>query len=115
MRTLFAAAASFTSLIACASPPPAADARAAQAAGAPVIDVRTPDEWAAGHLEQSTLLPLPELDRRLGEVLALVGGDKTKPIVVVCRSGARAEQARALLLKSGFTDVKNAGSWNSLQ
>ena len=93
---------------------PAGDARPAQATGAPVIDVRNPDEWAAGHLERSTLVPLPELERRLGEVEALVGGDKTKPVVVVCRSGARAEKARALLLQNGFTDVRNAGAWTSL-
>ncbi len=116
MRPLFAAAASsLSSLVACAAPATTGDARAAHAAGAPVIDVRNPDEWAAGHLERSTLVPLPQLAGRLGEVEALVGGDKTKPVVVVCRSGARAEQARATLLKNGFTNVTNAGAWTSLR
>lgn len=117
MRPAFTAAvaASFASLLGCAVPAPADDVRQLRAAGAPVVDVRSPEEWAEGHLERSTLVPLPELAGRLGEVEALVGGDKTKPVIVVCRSGARAEKARALLLQDGFTNVKNAGGWTSLR
>lgn len=116
MRPLFAAvAASLGALMGCAAPAPAGDVAAAHAAGAPVLDVRNPDEWAEGHIERSTLVPLPELASRLDEVAALVDGDKTRPIIVVCRSGARAEKARALLLQNGFTDVRNAGSWSTLR
>lgn len=117
MRPAFTAAvaASFASLLGCAAPAPAEDVRQLRAADAPVVDVRSPEEWAEGHLEGSALVPLPELAARLGEVEALLGGDKTKPVIVVCRSGARAEKARAILLQNGFFNVKNAGGWTSLQ
>jgi rhodanese-related sulfurtransferase len=114
MRPLSALASSLASLAACVSPA-AGDMRAAREAGAPIIDVRSPGEWAEGHLDGSTLVPLPELAGRIPEIEALVGGDKTKPVIVVCRSGARAEQARELLRKNGFTNVVNGGGWTSLR
>lgn len=91
------------------------DARALRDAGAPVVDVRGAGEWAEGHLPKSTLVPLPELPKRLKDVEALVGGDKTKPVILVCRSGGRAGQARSLLMQHGFTHVVNAGAWESLR
>lgn len=87
----------------------------ALAAGAVVIDVRNLDEWSGGHLAQSTLIPLPEFEARLTEVDALVGGDKSKPVIVVCRSGNRAGRAKALLEARGYTHVTNGGAWQSLQ
>lgn len=108
-------AAGFASLVACVAPTPGVDARALHAAGAPVVDVRSAGEWAEGHLAGSTLVPLPELPKRVKEITALVGGDKTKPVIVVCRSGGRAGQARTLLLNEGFTNVINAGAWESLR
>lgn len=119
MRSVFAAiTAAFASLAACTpstAGSPAMDARAVRTAGGPVIDVRSPAEWAEGHLPDSTLVPLPELKGRLADIEALVGGDKTKPVVVVCRSGARAGQARAILEQHGFQNVVNGGSWTSLR
>ena len=108
-------AAGFASLVACVAPAAGVDARALHAAGAPVVDVRSAGEWAEGHLPGSTLVPLPELPKRVNEVAALVGGDKTKPVILVCRSGGRAGQARTLLLNQGFTNVVNAGAWDSLR
>jgi phage shock protein E len=100
----------------CAAPAGSADTDLrALAATAVVLDVRNPDEWAAGHLDKSTLVPLPEFEARLAEVDALVGGDKTKPVIVVCRSGNRAGKAKALLEARGYTHVVNGGAWQSLQ
>lgn len=103
-----------TLMSACSAGPPAA-AVAARQAGAVVIDVRSAAEWQSGHAEQATLIPIDELDARLAEVEALVGGDKQRPIVVVCRSGARAGRARELLLSKGFTHVENGGAWQNMR
>ena len=116
MRSPLAAIASaFASAAACVAPGGGEDARALRDAGAPVVDVRSAGEWAEGHLPKSTLVPLPELPKRIKEIEALVGGDKSKPVILVCRSGGRAGQARSLLLQSGFTHVVNAGAWESLR
>lgn len=66
-----------------------------------VVDVREPNEWTAGHLADSTLIPLGELGSRLREL------DPARPVVVVCRSGSRSATATDLLLRAGFRDVKN--------
>jgi phage shock protein E len=112
---LAAAGAAAASVVACAgSSAPAADLQNL-AATAIILDVRNPDEWNGGHLERSTLIPLPELEARLTEVDALVGGDKAKPVIVVCRSGGRAGKAKTLLESRGYTHVVNGGAWQSLQ
>ncbi len=105
----------FSNALGCLTGSASSSAKAAREKGATIIDVRGHDEWADGHLEDSTLIPLPELAQRVGEIVKLVGGDKTKPIVIVCRSGGRAGQARSLLLQHGFTDVVNGGGWTSLR
>jgi sulfur dioxygenase len=68
-----------------------------------LIDVREPQEFsdALGHIRQARLLPLSELATRMAEI------DKGRPVVTVCRSGARSAQATVLLQKSGFTEVAN--------
>jgi sulfur dioxygenase len=68
-----------------------------------VIDVRSPPEFtdALGHIRGARLLPLPELALRSGEI------DRAKPVVTVCRSGARSAQAMLLLQKAGFERVAN--------
>lgn len=53
---------------------------------ATVVDVREPDEWAAGHVEGSLHLPLGQLTARAGEL-------PPGRLVLVCRSGARSAQA----------------------
>lgn len=72
----------------------------AQALGQPdppvVVDVRSPQEYASGHIPQARLIPLPDLGGRLGEL------PKDRPVVCVCRSGARSAQATALLARSGY-------------
>lgn len=91
------------------------NARELAAQGAPVLDVRTQEEWDAGHLDKAKLIPVADFQGRLAEIDALVGGDKSKPIVVVCRSGGRAEKAKAMLLSAGYSNVVNGGRWENLQ
>lgn len=73
-----------------------ADLRDALDRGATVIDVRTSQEWAAGHLPQSRHIPLEELAGRLDELRPDV------PAVIVCRSGNRSAVAAAALARRGF-------------
>jgi len=68
-----------------------------------LLDVREPAEFAQGlgHIDGALLLPLGQLEQRLGEL------PRARPIVAVCRSGARSARAAAMLGKAGFADVAN--------
>ena len=68
-----------------------------------IVDVREPDEFRGplGRIPGATLIPLKELSTRASEL------SHDKPIVTVCRSGARSAQAVVLLQKAGFKDVAN--------
>ena len=73
-------------------------------AGAVLLDVRTPSEYAEGHIPGSKNLPLQSIDKveRMIE-------NKATPIFVHCLSGARSLQAAAVLQQMGYTNVKNIG------
>ena len=66
-----------------------------------ILDVRTPEQFAAGHLRDAKNIPLSDLGSRIGEL----DKQKTKAIVVVCQQGSRAEKAVKMLQKAGFDDV----------
>ena len=66
-----------------------------------VLDVRSAEEFAAGHLRDAKSIPLADLSARIGELDKF----KAKTIVVVCQSGARADKAAKVLGAAGFTDV----------
>lgn len=66
-----------------------------------VIDVRTPEEYAEGHIPEASLLPLQELEARISEL------NKDTPYLLVCRSGNRSSQAAQILINNGFTNVYN--------
>lgn len=70
-----------------------------------VIDVRSADEFASGHIDQAILIPHDEI---AGKINASVLSKNT-PIVLYCRSGRRAEIAKATLEKMGYRRVVNAG------
>jgi sulfur dioxygenase len=73
------------------------------AASIQIVDVRERDEFAGplGRIRGATLIPLGELAGRLDELA------RDRPVVAVCRSGARSAQASVLLSKSGFDSVAN--------
>lgn len=73
-------------------------------AGAAVIDVRSPDEFADGAYPGARNIPVNSLPNRVGEV-----GPKDKPVVVYCASGGRSAVAQQILKANGFVDVTNAG------
>ena len=92
-----------------------ATARQLIAAGAMVLDVRTADEFASGHVATATNIPVDELPRRLDEVAKLTSGDVHRPVVVYCASGHRAASAQKTLDAAGYTQVVNGGGLDDLQ
>jgi rhodanese-related sulfurtransferase len=83
-------------------------ARQLVADGAQLLDVRTRDEFAAGHIAGAKNIPVQELEQRLGEL-----GAKDAPLVVYCRSGRRSATAKRLLEAAGWTKVHDAGAMSS--
>ncbi len=73
------------------------------AAPVAVIDVREPDEYVGplGHIRGAKLIPLGQLGRRIEEL------PRDRPLVMVCRSGARSAQATVALQRAGFPQVAN--------
>lgn len=92
-------------LAACTSAPaPTGDADIPT--GAIILDVRTPEEYAAGHLDGAKLL-----DFNAGEVTeAIPNLDPDADYLIYCRSGNRAGQAITLMEQAGFTSLTNLGS-----
>lgn len=90
--------------------------RALLAAGAQVVDVRTPAEFAAGHRAGSVNLPLVPSDPR-GSLAAIAERlEANRPVVVVCASGARSAAVVAHLAGTKrFPEVVNGGSWRTLR
>lgn len=66
-----------------------------------VVDVRSAEDFAAGHLRDAKNIPLADLTARIGELDKF----KAKTVVLVCQSGARADKAAKVLGAAGFTDV----------
>ena len=75
------------------------------AAEAHWIDVRTVEEYNAGHVAGSVNIPYTEINGRIGEVTR----DKDALIYVYCRSGRRSGIAQVMLKEAGFTNVVNQG------
>jgi rhodanese-related sulfurtransferase len=90
----------------------APDAYAAVRAGKlTLIDIRTPPEWqqtgvAPGAVRINMLHP-QGAPGFLNDVLQKVGGDKTAPIALICRTGNRTSQVQKFLQAQGFTNVLN--------
>lgn len=66
-----------------------------------LVDVREPSEVAGGTLPGAVNIPLGELAARIDEL------DRSRRVVLLCRSGARSANAAALLAGAGFPDVVN--------
>jgi rhodanese-related sulfurtransferase len=72
-----------------------------------LLDVRNPDEWAAGHAPAAHHVPMNELLARLDEV------PSDRDLVVVCRVGSRSAQVVAYLRAHGYERARNlaGGMW----
>ena len=69
-----------------------------------VIDVRTPDEWSAGHLEGTKNIEWQDILNIKKSV------SKDEQIYLYCRSGNRSGRATQILTDAGYSNVTNAGS-----
>lgn len=84
----------------------AAEAHASAANGKiTLIDIRTPEEWA----ETGTGAGAKRLDMRredfVSELDKMLGGDKTKPLALICARGARSSRLARALRKGGYTNI----------
>ncbi|MFP5390400.1 MAG: rhodanese-like domain-containing protein [Gammaproteobacteria bacterium] len=76
-----------------------------------IVDVRSADEFAKGHLRDAKNIPLADLASRLSEL----DKSKGKTIVVVCQTGARADKAVRQLAAAGFDALALDGGINGWQ
>ena len=74
------------------------------AAGAVLLDVRSPQEYREGHIPGSQNVPLQQLDK-----VEEVTDNIDTILYVYCHSGARSRQAVSLLQAMGYTNVHNIG------
>ena len=72
--------------------------------GAVLLDVRTPQEYRAGHIPGSKNIPLQSLGGA-----ERIPAERDTPLFVYCQSGARSRQAVGLLTRMGFENAKNIG------
>ncbi|MBL7708726.1 MAG: rhodanese-like domain-containing protein, partial [Chitinophagaceae bacterium] len=77
--------------------------------GAVIIDVRSPGEYKSGHIKGSKNFPLDTIRNKVNDLKKL-----NKPVITVCRSGARSGMAKGILKSAGI-EVYNGGPWFSLQ
>ena len=76
-----------------------------------IIDVRSPLEFAAGHLKGAINIPHDRIEQAIG---AIDGLERTSPILLYCLSGARSAFACQILVQRGFTRAVNGGAMATL-
>ncbi len=75
-----------------------------------IVDVREPEEYQAGHIAQSKLIPLGELSRNLNKL------PKDKEIICVCASGSRSSAGTKQLVNAGYKAINmNGGMYTWLR
>jgi rhodanese-related sulfurtransferase len=77
--------------------------------GATILDVRTPGEYASGHIKGSVNISVDRLSQNLGKLK-----DKNKPVITCCASGMRSATAKSILKSNGYVNVYNGGAWSRL-
>jgi phage shock protein E len=78
--------------------------------GALIIDVRTHEEYASGHITGAINIPHTVIRENLDKI----GDDKSQSIVVYCGKGGRAATAKMVLEEEGYTNVWNLGGYRNL-
>lgn len=74
-----------------------------------LLDVRTPEEFASGHIAGAVNISVESLASRLSEV------PQDQPVVVYCRSGNRSATASQILSNAGYTGIYDLGGINAWQ
>ena len=70
-----------------------------------ILDVRTEEEYAVGHIAGAILIPDYEITEKAESILR----DKNQLILVYCRSGRRSKNAAEALVSLGYTNIKEFG------
>ena len=83
----------------------ASKGKALVAAGALLVDTRTSQEFAGGHLEGAVNIPYTDVESRIAEF----GTDKNRTVVTYCKAGYRAGKAAEKLRELGWSNAFNAG------
>lgn len=78
-----------------------------------LLDVRTLEEFEINQIKGSLHIPLDELEYRLSNTEGIL--KPQEPILVYCQSGIRSQFAKEILLRYGFEEVYNAGSWMNFE
>jgi rhodanese-related sulfurtransferase len=78
--------------------------------GAVILDVRSREEFASGHIRNAINIPVDQLSNNLSKLK-----DKNKGIICCCASGMRSGAAKKILESKGYKAVFNGGGWSSLQ
>lgn len=87
------------------------DADATPPASGPVyLDVRTPEEFAAGHVRGTLHIPVEEIEQRWTELEPY----RERDMIVYCRTGRRSAAAIEVLEANGFKRLRNGGGLDSL-
>lgn len=68
-----------------------------------ILDVRTPDEFASGHVPNAVNIPYDQLAERLVEIEDF----QDSPVVVYCESGGRADKATSVLVDAAFSKIRH--------
>ena len=74
-----------------------------------LVDVRTAQEFAQGHVPNSINIPLDQIPNNIAK---FKGHDN---IIVFCRSGNRSGQAKGFLEQNGFKNIVNGGTWQNVK
>ena len=77
--------------------------------GAVIVDVRSKNEYSAGHIKGSVNIPVEILKDNLSRLK-----DKNKTVITCCASGMRSASAKSILRSNGYSNVHNGGGWHSL-
>jgi len=78
--------------------------------GAYIIDVRTPQEYKMGHIQQAVNIPLDQIRKNSEKIRKM-----DKPIITCCQTGSRSGRAKSILKRKGIPEVFNGRGWISLR
>lgn len=76
-----------------------------------IIDVRTPEEFAAGHVDGALNIPYEQI---AGGIKTVKGLKKDQPVLLYCRSGRRSAIAKVALEKEGYKRILDGGGMTDL-
>jgi len=79
--------------------------------GVLLVDVRSAEEFAEGHLDGAVNIEWDQTDA----LIAAIGTDKQRQVVFYCRSGNRVNKSMAVLETYGYTNIFNATGFEALQ